>query len=184
MSPEQAEGKTVDTRSDIFSLGVVFYEMLTGERPFVGESATATLSSILQGHAARAERGSNAALPRRVVRLVHRCLQKNPADRYQSAIDLRHDLEETWRDVESGDAISSQPPRRAVDGRWTKARWGLIAAGLVAVAALGWLIGDSEDFRTAAAPRLQNAFQVTSALGVESYPTWSPDGVRPRLPGE
>jgi serine/threonine protein kinase len=176
MSPEQAEGRNVDPRSDIFSLGAVFYEMLTGQRPFDGGTAASMLSSILKD-TPRPVSELKPAIPRELARLVQRCLAKDPIGRYQSAIDLHHDLEETKRDVESGDAISSQPPRR-VHGRWTKAQWGFIAGGLAAVTAIVWLVRTREDSGAVAAPRLQNAFQVTSALGVESYPTWSPDGVR------
>ena len=105
MSPEQAEGKTVDARSDIFSLGIVFYEMLTGERPFAGDTAASIVSSILRD-TPRPVSELQPALPRELARLVHRCLAKDPINRYQSAIDLRHGLEETKQDVDSGDVLA------------------------------------------------------------------------------
>jgi eukaryotic-like serine/threonine-protein kinase len=108
MSPERAEGKTVDTRSDIFSLGIVFYEMLTGERPFTGGTAASIVSSVLRD-TPRSIGELQPGLPRELVRLVHRCLAKDPIDRYQSALDLRHSLEETKQDVDSGDALPSHP---------------------------------------------------------------------------
>src|SRR6185295_8762354 len=81
MAPEQAEGKTVDARSDIFSLGIVFYEMLTGERPFGGGTAASVVASILKD-TPRPVRELQPAIPRELARLVHRCLAKDPIDRY------------------------------------------------------------------------------------------------------
>ena len=138
MSPEQAEGKKVDARSDIFSLGIVFYEMLTGQRPFVGDSATAALASILHD-TPRPLSELKPALPRRLARLVHRCLEKNPVDRYQSAIDLRHDLEEIGPGEESDDAIPSRLSRQG--GRRRTIAWAtsiVLAAG--SAAATTWVL--------------------------------------------
>ena len=176
MSPEQAEGKKVDARSDIFSLGIVFYEMLTGQRPFVGDSATAILSSILS-HTPRPLNELKPTLPRRLARLVHRCLEKNPINRYQSAIDLRHDLEDLQRDDESGDAVPIRPPRSR-SRRGMTIGWGIAAAVVVAAVVSIWLSGSRWGIGSETVPRLQNAVQVTSSLSVESYPTWSPDGQR------
>ena len=173
MSPEQAEGKKVDTRSDIFSLGIVFYEMLTGQRPFGGDSPTSMLASIVRD-APRPLSERQPAIPREVARLVHRCLAKNPVDRYQSAIDLRHDLEQAKQDIESGVAVPSHPTSPVVRrSPWMPVT--LLAAVLGAVAAT-WLLTNRTE--PAGVPRLQNAVQVTSTLDVESYPTWSPDGLR------
>jgi Tol biopolymer transport system component len=175
MSPEQAEGKTVDTRSDIFSLGIVFYEMLTGERPFSGGTAASIVSSVLRD-TPRPIGELQPGLPRELVRLVHRCLAKDPIDRYQSAIDLRHSLEETKQDVDSGDALPRHPT--ASGSPRSMRMFGMVAAGLAAIAIGIWLVSGRADQRTQAIPRLQNAVQVTSSLDVESYATWSPDGAR------
>jgi Tol biopolymer transport system component len=176
MSPEQAEGKTVDARSDIFSLGIVFYEMLTGERPFGGDSPTRVLSSIVKD-TPRPLGEIKPAMPRRLARLVHRCLEKNPVDRYQSAIDLRHDLEETQRDDAPVAATSS---RVTVAGgrRRTAIALGLGVLIVAAGAASIWPSGNRGGVSSEAVPRLQNAVQLTSALTIEGYPTWSPDGQR------
>ena len=175
MSPEQAEGKTVDARSDIFSLGIVFYELLTGERPFTGDNPASIVSSILRD-TPRPLSELQPTLPRELARLVHRCLAKDPIDRYQSAIDLRHGLEETKQDVDSGEMLASHPPAHVTPRSMMLPA--IVAAALVAATASIWLLRSRADPSGLAVPRLRNAVQVSSALDVESYPTWSPDGVR------
>ncbi len=108
MSPEQAEGKPVNTLTDIFSLGIVFYEMLTGSRPFQGETSAAVLSSIIKDEPAPV-RKARPELPREISRLVHRCLAKEPRKRMQTALDIGNELEELRLELASGD---SALPRR------------------------------------------------------------------------
>ncbi len=93
MSPEQLRGEQVDARTDIFSFGAVLYEMATGIRPFRGESAADVMSAILRQEPPPLET-VRAGLPPRLVRLVKRCLEKNPRHRVQSAIDLSHELDD------------------------------------------------------------------------------------------
>jgi len=113
MSPEQAEGRPIDQRSDIFSLGIVFYEMLCGERPFTGGTSAATIQSILRD-APRSLGERHPSVPRELARAVHRCLEKDPANRHQSVIDLRHALEDVKRDLDSGELrmVPAGAPRR------------------------------------------------------------------------
>jgi dienelactone hydrolase len=91
MSPEQAEGKSVDARSDVFSLGVLLYEMLGGRRPFGGDTALATLAATLKSTPLRL-RAVRKGVPRGVERIVFRCLEKNPEARYRSAREVHQAL--------------------------------------------------------------------------------------------
>ena len=86
MSPEQTQGKTVDARSDIFSLGIIFYEMLTGSRPFAGETPAEVLSSIIKDTPRPLTRFGRQ-IPRDLSRIVHRCLVKERSRRFQTALD-------------------------------------------------------------------------------------------------
>ena len=166
MSPEQAEGKSVDHRTDIFSLGIVFFEMLSGERPFTGDTPASTMSAIIKDPAPAL--GSD--LPRDVARIVKRCLTKDVSRRFQSAADLRNDLEDLKEALGSGE-LRAQPQRQSA---WSLRLAGAVIGVGVAIAVF-LLTGKAPD---TAALGLTNPVQVTSAVGVEDYPTWSPDGER------
>ena len=99
MSPEQAEGKPVDARSDLFSFGLVFHELLTGRSAFQGESPIAILAAIL--HKERAPLDAPAAIDQ----IVARCLRKSPLDRFQTAAHLKQALEQAQRDA--GETVPS-----------------------------------------------------------------------------
>ena len=130
MSPEQAEGRETDPRSDIFSLGVMLFEMATGRRPFGGDSSISVITSILRDTPPSVS-DVRPGLPIEFARIVRRCLQKDPDRRYQTAVDLRNALEEVKQDSESGvSAPALAPTVRTVPRR----RWIAIAAGAAAVA--------------------------------------------------
>jgi serine/threonine protein kinase len=107
MSPEQVRGEPVNGRSDIFSLGVVLWEMLTGRRPFRGDSPVETLSAILREEPAADP--ALAGLPDEFERVLRRSLQKKPEDRYDSAADLALDLRRL--------AAETSPTSRRVESR-------------------------------------------------------------------
>jgi TolB-like protein/Tfp pilus assembly protein PilF len=121
MSPEQIEGQIVDHRTDIFSLGILLYEMATGDRPFQGRSSPALMSSILKD-APTPVVDLRSDLPRHLGRIIGRCLEKDRRDRYQTARDVFNELKALRREsslpavsaaqrsrTEIGSAPSSQP---------------------------------------------------------------------------
>ena len=126
MSPEQLRGEEADRRSDIFSLGIVLYEMATGEVPFQGKTSLDIAASILRDKPTEmttVRRG----LPRHLERIIRICLDDEPGRRYQTGLDLHNQLEHLREEVEGG--RPSRPPA-APGGR---RRWWLPAAAAAAI---------------------------------------------------
>ena len=128
MAPEQLEGKEADARSDIFSFGAVLYEMLTGRRPFDGDSQASIITAIMSSQPP-AVSTLQAVTPHALDRVVQRCLAKDPDARWQSAADLGAELR--W--VAEGGAHVTAPSRPAERGR----RIAAVAAALVLAVGLG-----------------------------------------------
>jgi tetratricopeptide (TPR) repeat protein len=128
MSPEQVRGQTVDARSDIFSAGVVLYELATARRPFGGETPTAIVASILQGVPEPILRW-NYEIPAEYERIVRKCLEKAPENRYQSAREIGIDLRNLQRDR----GTSSSAPHLPAPSRPSRRLW--VAGGLAGAAA-------------------------------------------------
>ena len=174
MSPEQAEGKPLDHRTDIFSLGIVFYEMLAGERPFKGDGPGSFLSAILRDTPASVTT-LNPACPSELARIVKRSLVKDPDRRYQSAKDLRNELDELKQELDSGVLETGQaatPARK----KWTV--WATVGAVAVVAALVGYFLRPDDSASTVQEGQsVTGRFtQLTSDPARELFPTLSPDG--------
>ncbi len=112
MSPEQARGEALDARSDIFSFGVVLYEMLSRRQPFARESAAATMAAILTEEPPSLLRHA-ADLPEALQRIARKCLEKSRERRYQTMRDVATDLDDCRREHETAQAAASRPDRTA-----------------------------------------------------------------------
>jgi serine/threonine protein kinase len=178
MSPEQARGRPLDRRTDIWSFGAVLFEMLTGRQAFGGETVTDCLARILE------REPDWGALPKptppRLAALLRRCLQKDPARRLRDIGDARLEIEEilagTATEV-AGGAVSTVPG--AAGSGSPKARMvaltvlGSVLGAIAAVTATRLLDRATPPAREI---RLTSVARLTHDLGVSEWPTWSPDG--------
>jgi TolA-binding protein/predicted Ser/Thr protein kinase len=141
MSPEQARVEDLDHRTDLFSLGIVLYEMAAGRRPFVGATAADVLSAIVN-QPPIAPRALNPAVPLELERIISKALEKNTALRYQTAADLRADLQRLKRDLDRASSVHAQAAGQAPAPRSMRSsRWLRTAAvvGASAMVGSGWL---------------------------------------------
>jgi serine/threonine-protein kinase len=157
MSPEGVQGQVADHRSDIFSFGVLLYEMATGGRPFRGDNPASVISGVLKDQPPLVTE-VKADLPNHLGRIVRRCLEKDPALRYQSAKNLHHELETLYDEIKVAQSMARQapPPERRpsaaaassegvppepASATFTIGRrrlWPVAALVAIAVGALGW----------------------------------------------
>ena len=169
MSPEQAEGKPIDARSDIFSFGSLFYEMITGRRAFRAESTLSTLSAILKDD----PKPLTAVVPdapRDLERIVARCLQKQPERRFQHTDDLKIALVELREEVVSDGAAAVVARRQTPVRRWA---WMFGLLGIAGVLAGSvWLAR----WDNKAVARTLTAVPLMTNPGFHGQATFSPDG--------
>ena len=169
MSPEQAEGKPVDARSDIFSFGVVLYEMVTGRQPFQGETKIATLTAILHTEPQPVSEAAES-VPRELERVITSCLRKDRNRRLQHMDDIKIALEELKADSESGKLAT---PAGGLRARPRHLGWVMAAAAVLVAAVIGAVVWFERSGAPAApAPLLR----LTSDTGLTTDPALSPDG--------
>ena len=172
MSPEQAQGKKVDSRSDIFSFGCVLYEMVTGQRAFPEDSMAGVMASIIRGEPRKVSE-IVPSVPLDLERITTRCLRKEPERRFQSMGDLRVELLEIQETVKSGSFVSSELVQKARPGQSRKT-WLAIAAGvaLVGLAVTAWILTRGRPVDDT--PPRTTPF--TTSVDLERDPAISPDG--------
>ncbi len=172
MSPEQAEGQTVDARSDIFSFGSLLYEMVTGKRAFQGGSRMSTIAAILREDPKPASEVTGEAMPRDLEKIIARCLRKDVARRFQHMDDVKVALEELKEESDSGRLAAGQvTPRKARRSPLVLATLGI----LLALAAAAALVMRSRPAGSTVGAGLKLR-QLTQDAGLTSYPAISPDG--------
>ncbi len=154
MSPEQALGKELDARTDLFSFGVVLYEMSTGVQPFQGDSSTAVVDAILH-RAPVAPVRLNPGLPAELERIIQTCLEKDRETRYQGAAEVCADLKRLKRESSSAAleaGLVAQPKKRR-----RVYQIPIVVLAVLALAGVGWL----EFFTRSPAPRVTAITQMT-----------------------
>jgi len=171
MSPEQAEGKAIDPRSDIFSLGTILYEMATGNRPFQGETGISVLGSILKEDP-RPVTELDPSLPRHLGRIILRCLAKDPDRRYQTALDVRNELEGLKTEIDSGIYTAGSPDLQTPTTRNYRL-WMALGLGSVLGFALAFAIIGG--FRQETPISGHTSVTMTSAIGQDAFLNWSPE---------
>ena len=185
MSPEQVRGKYLDARSDLFSFGVVLYEMATGTLPFRGDTSGVIFEAILNREAVAPLR-LNPELPPKFEEITNKALEKDRDVRYQHASDMRADLRRLKRDSTGGSASRVPVQQPSIAPRWRSVKVaGVIGALVIAVAFLALLafrnrkgrMGKEEQpFTHQSQPQPLEAVPLTALPGQEISPSFSPDG--------
>jgi eukaryotic-like serine/threonine-protein kinase len=172
MSPEQVRGETLDARTDLFSLGLVIYEMSTAHQAFPGDTASVVHNAILY-RTPTPVRELNPDLPAELAEIIGKCLEKDRESRYHSAAEPRRDLKALKQDFESSRFVSTVATTAASGRRWPKIAFALLL--MLGVAVAGWLLIASRIGLKSTLPPVKVRPLLTN-LGVEGRPAFSPDG--------
>ena len=181
MSPEQARGEVVDARSDLFSFGIVLYEMVTGVLPFRGRSAADTMADILQREPVPPMR-VNPDVPEDLGRIVAKALEKDPTLRYQSAAEIKTDLKRLLRHSGTVPMAAAQPHR----SRRRFAVATAVAAAVLILATGGWWVRRASAPPSAASGPVRIAVLPFENLGTPDdgyFADGITDDVRSRIAG-
>ena len=181
MSPEQIVGDRLDRRTDIWSLSVVLFELLTGENPFKGENRNTTYQNILSEESLHVSE-LNGKIPADLDRILVKALEKDADLRYQNASDLRADLKRVRRDIDSSPSLrntSDAEKRRKQITKRNYPAYALAAILLFLIGAGSWFFFIKPNyFKSVEAVEWTNATntQLTNFSGIKGYPSLSPDG--------
>jgi Tol biopolymer transport system component/tRNA A-37 threonylcarbamoyl transferase component Bud32 len=179
MSPEQVEGKDVDQRTDIYSLGVILYEMVTGRVPFEGDTAL-TIAVKHKTEEPKDPREFNSQITEDLSHVILKCLEKDVEKRYHSAAELKVELENIEKDIPTTKRVI--PERKPTASKEITVTFGLKKLVIPAVVTLIILVAAILTYLLLGTKKKVLHFihpvQITSAVGVEDYPTWSPESDR------
>jgi serine/threonine protein kinase len=163
MSPEQAEGRRIDGRSDIFSFGSVLYEMVTGRKPFAADSRLSILIKILNEDPTPPSQ-LVTSIPPELEKIILRCLRKERARRYQYMADVKVALEDVEEESASGPQVTAVPSKR----HWV---WAALVPLVLVAGYFAW-----QAWRASQRAEPLRAVALTTFPGKELYPSLSPDG--------